>query len=59
MKPKVMFLDDSNLKLFVDYLEKLPYLTYSKDVILDQKDVLSFKYSCLIIFNIYPAKRAS
>ncbi|MBT4541330.1 GNAT family N-acetyltransferase [Candidatus Woesearchaeota archaeon] len=62
MKPKVMFLDDSNLKLFVDYLEKLPYLTYSKDVILDQKDVLSFKYYhnntyIIAVGNIDPEKR--
>lgn len=44
MKLTIKFLDDSKLRSFIDYLELLPYSSYSDDVVLDEKDVLSFKY---------------
>jgi RimJ/RimL family protein N-acetyltransferase len=44
MKPKIEFLQDSKLREFSEYLEKIPYSAYQKDVELDEKDILSFRY---------------
>ncbi|MFH1439747.1 MAG: GNAT family N-acetyltransferase [Candidatus Woesearchaeota archaeon] len=44
MKHKIAFLDDANLREFIDYLEKIPYSAYPKNIILDEKDLASFRY---------------
>jgi L-amino acid N-acyltransferase YncA len=44
MKYHIQFLENSWLSKFADYLDSIPYFTYSDNVILDEKDVLSFKY---------------
>ena len=44
MKSKIEFLQDSKLREFEEYLEKIPYSTYQKGVELDEKDILSFRY---------------
>ena len=44
MTLKIENLSESKLKEFVSYLENLPLQTYSKGVVLDEKDILSFRY---------------
>lgn len=44
MESIVKFLDDSLLTRFVDYLEQIPYSTYSQGVVLDRADIDSFRY---------------
>ena len=44
MTLKIEHLSESRLKDFVNYLQNLPQEAYSKDIALDEKDILSFRY---------------
>ena len=44
MTLKIEHLSESRLKDFVNYLENLPQEAYSKNIVLDEKDILSFRY---------------